>query len=159
MGPQRSGSTGKKAAPDYDSYNFNVTNFTKISTALDVVKNTCPLNHSCDVPNTFDMKKFGKGDDRSAYTNTFTGNITFNTMLLDFSEHDAARSLLDSAYHETMHRGSGLWLRIADATGESVGYTTDHHQLIYDRAADLSTKYIDIYYDRLKAAESGGGGR
>ena len=159
MGPQRTGSTGKKAAPDYDSYNFNVTNFTKISTALDVVKNTCPLNYSCDVPNAFDMKKFGKGDDRSAYTNTFTGNITFNTMLLDFSEHDAARSLLDSAYHETMHRGSGLWLRITDATGESVGYTTDHHQLIYDRAADLSTKYIDVYYDRLKAAESGGGGR
>jgi hypothetical protein len=126
----------------------------KASAALDVVKETCPASYACDVPSGFTIKNMG--EDRAASTNIYTGELIFNSTLFDFSEPYTASSLLDSAYHETMHRGSSFFTRWVDGNSEGFfGYITENHQMIYDRSSQLTRDNIQFYYDKLKDYRGG----
>jgi hypothetical protein len=149
---RKSGRSASLSAPD-DPY-MDLSPMIKASAALDVVRETCPANYACDVPRGFTIKDL-RGD--SAATNIVTGEVSFNVRFFDFSVDYNASSVLDSAYHESMHRGSGFFGMLIDANAENkLGYITDRHQQIYDRSSEMTIKNIGKYYEQLQIYRDAG---
>lgn len=131
----------------------DVSNKTKATTALNLVRETCPTEYHCDVPNEFEIADIG--ETLVAHTNVYTRTLTFNSRLLDFKVHYDIQQLLDAAYHETMHRGDPFRTRWADAAAEAAGYYTDNHESIYARALELAIKNLSTYESRLNGTRAG----
>lgn len=144
---RKSRASASLSSPD-DPY-VDLSPVIKADAALDVVRETCPAEFACDVPQGFTIKDLGGN---SASTNVITGEVTFNVQNFDFTKDYNAASVLDSAYHESMHRGSGFFGRVIDGNAENtLGYITDRHQRIYDRSGQLTRENIQKYYDRLQS--------
>lgn len=150
---KRSRMKGSLSSPD-DPFS-DLSAVVKAAVALDVVRETCPAAYGCDVPGGFTIAKLGA--DISASANIYTGELTFNVDGFDFTKPYAASSILDAAYHETMHRGNSLITRWVDGNAEFYlfGTITANHQLIYDRSSELTGRNIGRYYEKLEVSRGG----
>ena len=109
----------------------------KVGAALDLVRRTCPVSFGCDVPTSYTIADLG--EEISGFINSFTRELTINNRSLDFgADPFNPYRLLNTIYHESMHRGQPLLERYFGGVGDSFGWLTPSHELVYDRSQDLT---------------------